>query len=349
MFFNVDADDGYAISGWVAPDNPSASARLVVVIPDREDLIINSDIPRPDIRELGIHATGNVGFRIDTLLIHDLETLPDVEVLSEETRLPLYRRFQPGRHIERKMFVFDSAVMPQRRVLKSIGEHFALFYSSAECLPLETMIVLLNNHYSKSLFFTGRPLLNRYSSYLESCNYIRVALLRDPYEELAERLLFLNFLSKSEGGHELVPIYCTGLMPLLTLAKGLVFNDRKALLTSFRSIDDEQRQAITSPMTRMYGCSLDEAPTYRHVSVALEHLAGLDVVGTRARYDVFRGMIAHLLGAPVFGHDEPSSFKSVHELANALAQIGIVADLLESDVRLYTMADQAITESLERV
>lgn len=56
---------------------------------------------------------------------------------------------------------------------------------------------------------------------------MRAALLRDPFDELAERLHFLNLLSNSDALH-LAPNFVTGVTPLIEMARDLPFHDPKA-------------------------------------------------------------------------------------------------------------------------
>lgn len=346
MFFNIDADTGRSISGWLAPDNPSATPRLVIVIPGRADIEVEAGLPRPDVRELGIHSTGLIGFSIGASLIPDLHTLDDVTLLEAQTGMPIYRRFQIGRHLERKLMLFDASLMPQRRILASMGARFALNYPSSERNSLETMIVLINNHMAKSALISGRSNFNRYSGYLVNAGYMRAAILRDPFEELAERIMFLHLLTKSEAAH-LAPNFVTGVEPLVDFARDLPLSDHRALLLAFRRLNDDQKLALNSPMVRMLGCNVEETPERRNVSIALDNLASMELVGSRARYEVFNAMLTQLLGADLLGDERPTSFTTVKELAGSLSRIGLVADLLEHDLALYTLADEAIGIGLE--
>ncbi len=346
MFFNIDSDTGDAISGWIAPDNPSSTPRIAILVPGRSEIQLAANIRREDVRDLGLHGSGQVGFHVDSTLVPGIAHVDDIEIVEADTRVPLYRRFQTGRHLERKLFLFDGSAMPQRRIVQHIATKFALNYSNSERYSLETMIVLINNHFSKSIFFSGRSNFNRYASFLENGGYLRAALLREPVQELAERLLFLSLLAKSDASRLLAP-YTTGLTPLIDFARDLRFNDQKALLTAFRQINDVQRQALMSPMVRMLGCSVDELPTHNHVSLALDHLASLDVVGTRARYPAFRAVLEHLLGGDVLGDEGPTTFQTVDTLAQTLSRIGIVVDLLDCDIALYAYVEEALASGLK--
>lgn len=346
MFFSIDVDDNNSIRGWLAPDNPSTTPKIGVIIPDRPEIQFEANVYRPDILDLGLHGTGQVGFVVDTSLVPDIATLNEIVLVEVATRTPIFRRFRSDRHLERKFFLFDSSVAPKWSMVNSISSRFALNYLMSEKYPLETMIVLIHNSAAKSIFFCGRPNFNRYAGYLESSNYFRAALLRDPMEELAERLLFLSLLQRSDRRNSLAD-FTTGLLPLVEFSRDLPFSDPKELLTAFRNSNEDVRQAIMSPMVRMFGCNVDELPNHRNVSLALDHLAALDVVGTMSHYDAFRVMIEHSLGAEVLGDERPEQYASVKRLAEHLSQIGIVADLLADDLALYSYVEEAVSKSLE--
>jgi hypothetical protein len=345
MHFIVDSDTGDAITGWLAPDNPSVAPTFIIVIPGRDEIDVKANTVRLDIRDMGLHATGECGFRIDTNVIPDLPQIMDVEILEGDKRLPIYRRFQPDFEIERKLFLFDCSIIPQRRMLSEIRSHFTLSYFNAESNGLETTIALIANPTNKSIFITGRSVVMRYDYLLKDKGYMRAALLRNPHEELAERLYFLNFLVK-EGTPESYSAYTTGVKSLLDFARDLPFNDQKALTTAFRTTTEQQRRELMSPMTKVFGCDLDETPKPANVSRALDCLADFEIVGTREHYDLFKDLLAGAMGTNILGDEEPIIFQSVKNLAAMLSRIGLVNDLLADDLALYAFVDEAIKDGL---
>jgi hypothetical protein len=346
MFFHIDADEGHTIKGWLAPDNPSQIPKILVRIQDQEEFELEADVMRPDVRELGVHATGMVGFQVTNLIVPNLEQMQDVELLEASMRLPIFRRRQPERHVERKVFLFDCSVMPQRRIVSAAARSFGLNYTCSERYSLETMIVLLNNSFSHSLFFSGRSNFNRYSLYLRNAGYVVAAMLRDPFEELAERLLVLKLLSRPNTSH-LLKTFVTGIDSLVDMARDLDFTDQKALVSAFRACSDVQRLALSSPMVKTFGCNVDEPPEWRHVAVALENLATMDVVGTESAFPLFRNLFNEAVGSEVLVDDERETFVTVQELAGTLSRVGLVADYLELDLALYSFAKESIVAAYE--
>ncbi len=347
MLFHIDADEGARIFGWVVPDNPGTTPSVVVLVPDREEIRVQATVPRTDVVELGFHhASGMIGFVIDDTIVPDLANIQEIEILEGEGRIPIYRRYHISRHLEKKLCFFELSVMPQRRMLQRLSSRFALTYNYAQRYPLETMMMIVNNFSANSVLITGRPNFIRQYGLLRNAGYMIAALLRDPYEELAERLIFINLLANSKASH-LLPQFVSDIPSLVDFARDLPLGDPKALVSKFRMATPEQREAMTSPMTRVFGCGIGERPEHRHVSTALDNLGSIDIVGMRARFADFRTLFNNVLGAEVLADDELEIFDRVREARDTLSKIGIVSDLLESDLTLYSYAAEAVTTGLD--
>ena len=70
-----------------------------------------------------------------------------------------------------------------------------------------------------------------------------------------------------------------GVAQIVCGMKAAAVDTFRAMLAAFRQINEEQRQAIMSPMVRMLGASVEELPNHKHVSLALDHLAAETKVG----------------------------------------------------------------------
>lgn len=345
MQFVVDADTGDTISGWLAPDNPTATPSFIVRARGREPLTFAANVMRDGIRDLGLHQTGQVGFHVDTALVPDLPELVDVEVAEAESGLVIHRRFDPDRHVARKLYLFDATLMPARALSATMTGRFAQAYPNFEQYGLETAIALVTAPLPVSIFVWGRTSFNRFSFWLSEKGFVRAALLRDPYEELAERLLFLKLVAQS-GSQTLHPTLLSGVTPLLDFAASLPLDDLKMMKKAFRSVVAEQREALVSPMTRWLGCEIGELPRDVHVSRALDNLASMEAVGTRARFDLFKALLASALETDIIGSDAPATFPSVVALASTLRDVRPVEDLIAEDIRLYHLVSEAIATGL---
>ncbi len=346
MRFHIDHDSGEIIAGWFVPDNPNATARIEVRLPGSDPVEFSAQIHRPDIVDLGMHNTGVVGFYVNETEVPGLTSAVGVELRDATSHTLFYKRLDPALHVQKRLMLFDASVVPQRKLLEQMKNRFAMPFSAVEGFPYETMASIVNIHYSPSLLLAGRPMFMRHANHLKEREFLVAALLRDPFEELAERLLFLNLVSKSSNAASLIP-FATGLTPLIDLARDFPFADERAMDRILRDMETNQSDSVRDPLTRMLACQLDEKPSRNHVTQALENLAGMDVVGTRGRFDEFRGMIAAILGSDAFGGARPETSQVVLDLTRRLAGLRIVRDLLENDLALFSYAEEAVDIGLE--
>jgi len=100
-------------------------------------------------------------------------------------------------------------------------------------------------------------------------------------------------------------------------------------------------------MTRLFACGIGEVPQHAHVSLALENLASIDLVGVRSRFSNFRSVLATMLERDVLGVEKLDAPNNVTEVRGMLAQLGIVSDLLEHDLNLYAHASEAVNAGLD--
>ncbi len=300
---------------------------------------------RSAIKDMGWHGTGQVGFVIGTDILTDIATLDEFTLLEADSRLPIFRRSRTMTFIDKRLYLFDTTILIQRHLHNAITRHFNLSYFNAESIPLETLMTITSNKFTNSILMKGRSNLNRYSPLLNNAEFTRVALLRDPFIELAERLMCLNIVSRTAGTYS-DSVGMHGLESLVPLANALSFDDPTSMAAVFRNATPEQRRALSDPMTRLYGCELNEDPRHRHVSVALENLAGMDLVGTHSQFEIFRKLLRGHLGLDIFDSQNPVQFETIATVAETLARVGPVVDLLENDILLYSWAEEAIANGL---
>ena len=344
MYFAIDADYGYMIAGWVILDNPSLTPEITIKVPGRDPITFKANVMRPDLLDNGLHSTGLAGFQIDGSLLEGIADIPQLTLFEAESDLPIFRRNTYGAAVEKKLLLMEVATFPQIKLLKHIMGLFDLSYPAIERFPLETTTSILGS-YSKSIFVSGRPNWQRHGSALQERGFCVMALLRDPFEELAERLLTLAHMkkwSKNAAGHPLMKHHSV----LLGIIDDIDFQDEKSVLRTFRALSPEQHNLLRSPMTSALGCLPEEEVQRRNVSVALDNLSRFDLVGTRDRMSEFSTMADTLIGTPVFGEIPLQALPGLSELTVALGNIGLISDLLDEDIALYSFVSEAIREGI---
>jgi hypothetical protein len=345
MYFAIDGDYGHSISGWIVLDNPSVIPEITIRIPNREPITLKANVLRPDLKDHGLHSTGLAGFQIDGSLIDGIDDLPQITLFEEESGLPIFRRNFHGAAVEKKILLMEVGAFPQVKLLRHMMSLFDLCYPAIERFSLETATSIVGCQ-SESLIVTGRPNWQRHGGLLQEKGFLTTALLRDPFEELAERLLTIAQIKKwAVGEHPMLKQHS----PLLSVLDGIDFNDDKSILRSFRKLSPEQHNLLRSPMTSALGCLPEEEVQRKSVGIALDNLARFDLVATREQLSEFWLMFDSMIGMPTFADFRLETLPGVPEMRDRLRGIGLVADLLDEDVALYSFASEAVNEAFRKM
>lgn len=346
MHFCIDADDGDCVRGWLAPNNPGVTPKLVIVRPGQDELIVEANVMRTGIRDMGLHDTGQVGFAIGAEFVPDIADLDDFLLLDAESRLPIFHRRRAGYDLPHRLCMFDATMLTQTEMVGAMERHFNLAYFNTESIPLETMMVVINNKFTGSLLMHGRTSVYRYHSMLNEAEFKKVALLTDPFVDLAFRLVGLKSLAQARDS-DLKAMGLHGFESLTPLASALPLHDSAEMAAVFRDATPQQIQALSNPMTRLFACDPNEQALHRHVSIALETLSTMDLVGTREHFDVFRDTLSGLLEDDIFDEQNFVVPDFISELAKSLSRIKVLSNMLESDIILYSWARRSISRGVQ--
>jgi len=345
MQFHVDNDSGTSISGWIVLENPSAIPRLLISTPDGRSIQLEANVMRPDIKDAGLHRTGMAGFRVDDDIFPGLSETNEVEIREAQSGILVFRRHQITRHLARKLFRYDFQAMPQTQMESLLTKHFTASYQAVEQHPFDTLFGIINNQFSNSIYISGHPIFNRYQQLLRDCKFLIITLLRDPLEEFAERLLFVRYASSEQRPAYLMN-YMTGLRPLLGLAEKIDFSNDDSLRAAFKTLKDDEFEAISNPFVRSLACNAEERPQRKHISSALDNLSSMDLVGLRSRYGDFKSILHEILNVDILGDHQLTEVTNVPVIAAKLARIGAVKEMIALDLEVYSYARDAIMSAL---
>lgn len=346
MLFHMEEDAQGRLSGWVLPDNPSATPALRVSLPDARTIEIAPNTLRPDLQDRSLHDNGMAGFSLGADTHPDLFPLPDAaEVRDVETNVLLYRRFQSETHRPEKLLRFDIRAMPDPQIEQLFASHFALVYGTAQRYPQDTFFGIFNNPTARSIYISGRPNMQQYEQVLRERGYKMIALLRDPYEEMAERLLFARYAA-SPNQPPFIADHIFGLEPLMEAVRDLRFDDPDSITAAFGAMNEAQKRALTNPLVQTLACMPDELPKTRHIEIALSKLSRMNLVGVRERFDDFKSILPEVVGVDVLGDYAPANVTWVQRLAADLRRIKQARALIALDLDLYSFVDEALTEAI---
>jgi hypothetical protein len=346
MLFHMEKS-GASISGWVCPDNPSTVPRIQIIRPDATVAELETNVFRPDVRDRGHHHTGHVGFNIDPSVFPDLAGMIDhIQIRDFHTGVLLYRAYDSATHLPLKVFRFEPQAMPYAHIEALWDKNFALYYNAVERYPFDTMFGILNNPSARSIALSGRASLQRYEHFFRERDYKIVALLRDPFEELAERLLFIRYALAPQSP-KAFDDHLTGLQSLGPAVRKMNLDDLKSVDAMFAMLTNKQKAALTNPLVRALACQADEMPRKHHVEVALTRLATMDLVGVRPCFTHFSDALARLLGRNLLAGAAPSGISWTERLAKKLSGMRAARSLIAFDLQVYQLTLGAVRRVIE--
>jgi hypothetical protein len=344
MLFNIEIDEGTRVVGYLVPDTFSGSPSVRVSDGQRDLLVLPCREERPALVAAGRHDTGRCGFSIDESILPDLAKQEALQLHDEETNILIYRRRPPSQVTQKRIFRLETHLFPLWRLDDSVEQRFQYFYKGIDRYGKETatQIFLLNN--SSSLYFSGRLILKTYENYIDE-TFNCIALLRDPYAELAERLLTLKHMR--DFGKELL-----GERDLIAYGPALAFaeeldTDEKALHRAFATMPRAVIANLGNPLTRqLVARTPDEVPSKGAVATALATLSSFTILGLREYQDFFLAQLGDLVGTPADTLRRVPDFVKTSELAERLKDVPEAGLLIEQDLEIYRHVESAIEDAL---
>ena len=344
MLFNIEADRGNQIVGYLVPDDFTKSPTLRI----RDSGAVLMDLPcheeRLSLVAAGRHGTGRCGFTIDESIVPNLVQNDMIELYDAETEILIYRRRQTSDVTHERIFRFETHLFPLWRLDECAEHRFQFFHKGVDRHGRETATQMLQLNNASSIYLSGRVAFKVYENHLHD-QFRCIALMQDPYAELAERLLMLKHVHKLS--HQVL-----GPRDMITYRSAIEFADRvepdeKILRRAFDTISKEAIAVLTNPLTRQFASdSLDEPPPKGAVARALGALASFTLVGLRDDEHHFLETLELLANLPRGGIPGIRRFPKVHELARELRLMPEAELLLEQDIEVYQTVREAIQEAV---
>ncbi len=104
MLFSIDEDVGERVVGWVMPDNPAVTPRIVVHLAPDNHVVVDAFVYRPLLKQRGLHNTGICGFALDENNCRGLTNADKLEIYDGDNHLLIYRRRPSAGLIDKKFF-----------------------------------------------------------------------------------------------------------------------------------------------------------------------------------------------------------------------------------------------------
>jgi len=346
MLFGIDEDTGTQVVGWLMPDNPAAVSRVIARMADDNHAIVDATVFRPLLKEQGLHNTGVCGFILDEANCPGLSTASDLRVLDADTNILLYRRRPLTGTVDKKFFRLETQLFRAASLDEVLQQRFHMTYPSLELAAEETIRCAIALFYTPSIYASGRVVWRVWEPLLRDRGFAAGALIRDPWHELAERLLILKLASSPNGSAisaALGPIVETTAQAL----RPVDIRDATALAAFLGALPDELRPVLFNPLTyQLTAPNAFDPPPNPPVPAALESLADMDAVGIRQDPGPFLDTVAALIELP---EELPElaipTSQAVLSMVQALQAMPTAAALIGWDLAIY----ESVSETLARV
>jgi hypothetical protein len=213
-----------------------------------------------------------------------------------------------------------------------------------ELFPDETTRSIFAIAFTKSIFASGRIFFRAWEPLLRDRGFKIGILLREPFEEMAERLLILKWASSLDATSAVID-----LMPALQTCagalRGLSLADAGALDAILSRPSDELRALLYNPLVyQLAAPNAFDAPPLPETAAALDALAELDAVGLRADLRSFFDLLAAVLDLPDPLADVPlAASKTVIGFADILRKMRSARALIEKDLEVYSEAARVLS------
>lgn len=346
MNFCVYLDNGAEIHGYFVPDGFSSVPQIEVRINGSDNFVkVATWIFIEGARALGAHQTGNVGFVLSDANVPGIASAKRVELSDPVTGLVFYRRAEEGQYLPRKVLRVETAYVPHSEIDLSLKPHFQFFEHRVERYGFETIRQMLEIINQPSVYVAGRILLKNFRSYIDYNIDTTIISLRDPFYELAMRLIIFSRIRRQS--FSFVPDRDVTLFePVINYFDGLDFYDEVAVRQSLRRAPRDVVALLSSPFThQLVASSPSDAAKLDDVSQALDALSQFTLFDAGSDGIGFPETVAELLGLPPGSVKMKSQMEPVHQLADILRSIGRAEHMLEADLLLYHF----IQESERRV
>jgi len=339
MLFNVERDEGSSIVAYVVPDAGGTTPSVVLRSEGKDLLRLEANNDLPHLVAAGRHSTGRCGFIIDEAVLPGLAGYADLEILEASNNVLIYRR-KPPVATELNVFRFETHLLPLWRLDDSLRGHFQFWYKGVDRFGRETatQVFCINN--GVSVYVSGRLQYKSYEYYLTK-GIKTVGIIRDPYNELAERLILLKNIG-SRADEILGQRDAMTFAPVIEALGDVETFDDAFCKRFFRRAPLEVSHLLSNPLVRqLTSVTPDEMPNQAAVATALDALAAFEVLGLRSEASSFSHAVAEMVGVDASQIPVVNEYPRIIELGERLRQSPDIERLLEKDLEVFHLITRA--------
>jgi hypothetical protein len=337
MLFHIDEDTGSQIVGWVMPDNPATTPKVVIHLGPEHHVVIDAFVVRPLLREQGLHNTGVCGFVVDENNCPGVTATGRLEIKDADNQILLYRRRNDAQLVDQKFLRLETQLLRSSSLDDALIARFHMSYKSLELLPEETTRSIFAISFTNSLFASGRIFWRVWEPMVRDRNFKAGILLREPFEELSERLLILKWASLS-GANSAAAVLGQAVQLCAKTFCDVNLSDLTSLQNLLSHPSDELRAVLYNPIVyQLAAPNAFDRPRTPETAAALDSLAEMDAVGLCDDSGAFLRLVAAVLDLPdqLQGISRRPS-QTVIGLAEILREMRPARALIEKDLEVYS-------------
>ena len=339
MLFSVDYDSGQSIGFYLVPDTGGSVPHVRIANDGVELKVLPANENRPELVASGRHSTGQCGFVIDDSVVPGVASLLGLDITEAETGLTIYRRPRET-FLKEKVFRLETHLLPLWRIDDALRDRFQYWYRGIDRRGIETAMQVFCIIELASAYISGRLYIKSVEYYL-NMGFKSVVIFRDPYEELAERLIILK--NVTEKTKELLgPRDMLTFEPVIEYLGEIDRLEEDTCRRFFKRAPNEVLGPLSNPLVRQLSCGTpDEQLKKTSIGQSLTTLATFDVVCLRSDASHFSEALGEMLGLGTKAIPVMNEFARVTELAQKLRAVNEVEAILEYDLNIYEQTKRA--------
>jgi hypothetical protein len=348
MRFSVNVSPNRSLEGWIVPDHPAAAPSVKVVFDGEINYTVEAVHFRPQLKERGFHNTGICGFEINEITCNGFNAARRIELFDVDTGLQIYKRVARGSFLRQKFILIESNFLGRSDIPQTLADQFELAYPWLSDMPHETLVSILGVRYTNSMYIGGRLPYRGLDAQARERGFKVGAILSEPFEALAERLMSLRRSSSGESVSTAV-VPSQGVTEVETAFADFDLDEFERLEQGLRNLNSEAKAFLANPLTRQLTArSKDEELEPLAAAAALQVLSELHVVGVWSEPAAFLDALAAALELnepiePIV----PRTDGAILALADMLRASAMAEELLIEDNKVYAGVLAAMSAVVE--
>jgi len=285
------------VRGWCFEEKSHAAIKAHLYINGKSFQSQTADIPRPSLKKRKIHNTGKCGylFKIDESLIQDNEV--ELKVFFGKNKLNIIDNFKYINSTNHKKKIFFLHIPKAGGT--SLNEMLALNFQQSKTkfhIEGDRENKYRNINVTELDFLSGHIRLHEIIKHLTLNDFLRITILRDPFNQLCSHINWLKFISEDPKG-SFFRGHPQPIQEISLKIREINFSNTSEIVSFFYKLSPLGNQLFNNCQTRyLLNTTAPHILDNKHAALAIMTLHFFDIIGTVEHYDSFLQKISDTLG-----------------------------------------------------